>query len=265
MAADEYGDQYDLETLLRRVTSVADPRLRRRQLERHITTVDAPTVAAHLQSVIAGAVLGDLRSQDAVLPLAELVGAPSEWASGSLEAVNLEARKQDHRALGWFLLEPPPARVIDPRAAQRMTRQQQPLGVRRAQAMVGDARTLEQLALDDHPWVIERLLTNLRLPESLVMTIVTRRPTRPELVEQVAQSAKWYSRPVIRSAIAQNPYASTGLALRTLPTLGGRGCEAIRHAPQVHEAVRGFSEYLCRLRDGDPRGPGPESVAPAPN
>jgi 3-hydroxyisobutyrate dehydrogenase-like beta-hydroxyacid dehydrogenase len=52
-------DQYQLSTLIRRVLSVGDVGLRRRQMERHLLTVDAATAAAHLEALFGPALSGD--------------------------------------------------------------------------------------------------------------------------------------------------------------------------------------------------------------
>lgn len=258
--SDEYGDQFELETFLRRVLSVADPPLRRRQVERHFTTVDAAVVAEHLQAILARAARGDRRAYEILFPITEFIHTATVPEALALEAIDLAARDADHHGVAWLLLDPPPARSIDGRALQRMAVQSRSLGHRRAEAGRSDPRALERLVLDDHPMVIERLCQNPRVQESHVMTIVTRRPTLPKLIAAVAASPRWYQRGAVREAIVNNPFGPTGLALRALPTLNHRQWQGLRHAQQVHPAVRGFAQYLCNLRDGDASGPGPDSL-----
>jgi hypothetical protein len=126
--------------------------------------------------------------------------------------------------------------------------------------MQPDPRALEQLTLDDHWMVIERLCVNPRVQESHIMTIVTRRPTMPELINTVARNNRWYRRPSIREAMVQNPFGDTALALRTLPTLSPQHWKSIQHASQVHRAVRGFAGYLVALGQSDDAEPGPASL-----
>ena len=262
MSAEDYGDQYDVETFLRRVLSVVDPALRRRQVERHLTTVDAPTVAAHIHEVLERSTTGDERANAMLLPLIAVVDRPDGANAFAVEAVNLEARAQGLATLSWWLLDPPPFRAIDPRQVKHASSASQSLGHRRAAAATStDPRELERLALDDHPMVVDRVCANPRTQESHIMAVVTRRPTRPDVLDAVALHARWLQRLPVRESLVMNPFARTGLALRLLPTLGGPRWASIRHAGQVHPAVSAFAAHLCRVRDGEEVLEGPESLA----
>jgi hypothetical protein len=224
-------------------------------------TVDAPTVVAHLQSVARGAARGSGSDAEILFSFAEFVGLVRGEQSLALDALDLVARDAHDYAIAWMLMEPPAARAIDPRALAQMQRQSQSLGYRKAQAMKPDARALESLCLDDHWMVIEKLCMNPRTSEGNMMTIVTRRPTIPTLIETVAKCNRWYRRTKIREAIVMNPYAETGLCLRTLATLAPRQWMVIRHASQAHRSVRAFAEYLCALGVSDDAEPGPGSIS----
>jgi hypothetical protein len=229
-------------------------------MERHVLTVDAPTVVAHLQEVMRAAAMGSADDAEIMLTFVEFVNRADGEQLIALEALDLDARDSGRHAVSWMLLEPQPARSIDQRALTKMQRQAQSLGFRKAQAMKPDVRRLEQLARDDHWMVIEKLCQNPRTSEAHIMTVVTRRPTIPRLIDTVAGSVRWYRRPSIREAIVMNPFADTGLCLRTLATLSPRQWTTIQHAPQVHESVRRFASYLCSLRVAADPGPGPDSL-----
>lgn len=256
----EYGDQYQFDTFVRRLSSVHDPEMRRAQVRRHVLTVDAVTVAQHLYRLIRAAVRGDATCSELLLPLVEFVNHATDDAHAALDTIDLEARAQDLHAVSWFLLSPPPARTIDERAMKSMRVESQSLGHRKASAALHDRRLLERLVHDDHPMVIERLLRNPRVLESNVMSIATRRPTRPELLATVARSAKWVARPKIREGLAQNPYIDTGLALRLLPTLRPTLWRSLPHASEPHDALKSYATYLVALRTEDPEHPAPEEM-----
>jgi hypothetical protein len=258
--SDDYGDQYDVATFRRRILSVSDSPLRRRQIERHVLSVDAPTVVDHLQSVAIGASRGDGEASEIVFAFAEFIGGAHDEELFALDALDLCARDKGHHAVSWMLLTPPPARSIDARALAQMQRRTQSLGFRKAQAMRPDPRALERLSLDEHWMVIEKLCINPRTSEGNVMTIVTRRPTVPLLIDTVAKCNRWYRRATVREAIVMNPYADTALCLRTLPTLSPRHWATIQHASQAHESVRAFAQYLCALRKSDDAKPGPDTI-----
>ncbi len=148
--------------------------------------------------------------------------------------------------------------MIESRALERMSQHAMSLGHRKAAATRSDRRLLERLALDDEPMVIEKLCANPRIDESLIMAIVTRRPTRPALLDIVARHPKWLRNRNVREGIAQNPYASSGLAIRLLPTLRLRTLQTLSFAQQVHPSLRDFAAYLVALRLDDSPEPTPD-------
>lgn len=257
---DDYGDQYDLHTFLRRVISVVDHPLRRRQIERHLTTVDAETVADHLEAVLKTATRGDTMAQELLLPLVDFVQTPTEAGNLAIEAINVIARTRGLNNLGWFLLDPAPYRKIDDRQAPRMRGNAMSLGHRKTAALGWDTKLLERLLEDWEPSVIDRLCQNQRVLEPQILHIVTRRPTLPVILETVAQHARWMRRATVRGAICNNPYAPTGLVLRILPTLGRPFWEATMFSSQLHPAIRLHAEFLVGVLDDRPDGPLPDRV-----
>lgn len=254
---DDELDQYHVETFVRRVTSVLDAGMRRRQIQRHLLTVDAATAAGHLQQVLADAIRGSGPAREVMTAFAEFCLTLEPRETLALEAINLVARTENLHGVGWLLLDPEPARRIDPARLRRDRAPTVTLGERRAQAAGWDPRVLERLSRDSEPLVIERLCANTRLSEPLLLSIATRRPIAPELLTIIARHARWYIRPVVREALVQNPYGPTGLALRTLPLLSQPVIERVVHSSELHPAVRGFATYLLRLRRGETDGPAP--------
>jgi hypothetical protein len=257
---DGYRDQYAYDTFLRRVTSVRDPELRRNQVRRHVVTVDPETVAAHLQRALRDAVRGVPDAGEVVLPLVEFIASASSAQQTALDAVDLAARAMDAHGVAWLLLDPPPARRIDARTLKSMRVESQSLGHRKAHAALQDRRMLERLVYDDHPMVIERLLRNPRVVESHVMAIATRRPTTPELLGVIASSPRWMRVPRVREGLVQNPYASTGMALRLLPTVRASIWESLPFASEPHAALKQFAQYLVALRERDDAEPAPDTL-----
>ena len=253
-----YGDQYEYATFVRRITSVTEPALRRRQLERHLLTVDADTAAAHLQRLLRDGVRGSRAANEILLPLAEFVHQANEQHALALEAVNLAARSAELHGVGWYLLNPRPFQELDERVAKNMRAESMSLGHRKAAAGQGDRRLLERLVNDPHPMVIERLCRNPRIQEGHVLNIATRRPTTAALLETVALTPKWLRNPTVREALAQNPYIPTGVALRLLPTLRPKVLATMPHSSQLHDALKQFARYLLELRVSEPERPNPD-------
>ncbi len=95
----------------------------------------------------------------------------------------------------------------------------EPVGIRRGWARGRDRNRLDRL-LHDRDWrVIRLLLDNPRIVERDVVKVAAMRPTRPEVLELVAQHRRWASRYPVRKALALNPYTPTPIVRRLLPTL----------------------------------------------
>ena len=245
-------DQYQLATLVRRVLSVGDVGLRRRQMERHLLTVDAATAAAHLEALFAPALVGDFEAAEVLFALFETLLQPEGKVALALEAVQLEARRSNGAALGWFLLDPPPHRTIDLLRAKGGGDRSKSLGERRAEAAGWNTALLERLLDDPDPMVIERLAANPRMTERQVITLVSSRPNRAERLAAVMAVSRWNRKAEVRSAVAQNPYAPTGLAIRALPFASRGDLDRIRFAGDLHPILREAATFFVTLREQTP-------------
>ena len=242
-------DQYQLSTLIRRVLSVGDVGLRRRQMERHLLTVDAATAAAHLEALFGPALSGDFEAAEVLFALFETLLQPEGKVALALEAVQLEARRSSCDALGWFLLDPPPYRTIDLLRAKGGGDRSKSLGQRRTEAAGWNTALLEKLLDDPDPMVIERLAANPRLTERQVVTLVSTRPNRAERLSAVMAVSRWNRKGEVRSSVAQNPYAPTGLAIRALMFASRGDLDRIRFAGDLHPILREAAAFFATLRD----------------
>lgn len=254
MSGEEQGDQYELATLLRRITSVAEPAMRMRQVQRHIASVDPETAAAHFQEVLRRSLRGDGDAAEVMLALSSYLDVEEP---PQLDAIDLAARREGHHGVAWLLLNPPPARETDLNALRLRAGRGITLGERKAAARGWDRQLLERLLMDVDPSVIDLLCANTRLGEQHVLSVVSRRPTNPEVIQVVARHPRWYARARIREGIAQNPYGPTGLALRTLPLVSQRTIERVAVAGDLHPTMKEFARYLVSLRSGEADGPAP--------
>ncbi|TMA10475.1 MAG: hypothetical protein E6J86_15330 [Deltaproteobacteria bacterium] len=98
------------------------------------------------------------------------------------------------------------------------------LGERRSLARTRDRDLLSRLATDQDPTVVKHVLQNPRCTEREVLAAASRRPQRPEVLEEIFLSRRWSSNRRVRRALALNPYcppalASAALALLTAPDL----------------------------------------------
>lgn len=255
---DVLHDPEDLDTLVDRVMSVADAGMRRAQIERHLNLVEADTAACHMEELLRNAVRGDDRSTEVILSLAETIESPANAAVElRIEGVNLHARAHGLHGVGWFLLDPPPARQPGDRVTATREQMREPLGVRRTQASGWHPHLLEKLLNDDHPMVVERLCANPRIQRHHIMTIITRRPTRAGVLSTVASVPRWFRDMEIRFAIASNPYGPTGLSLRILPTLASQYLTRVSNANDLHPMLRQAARWWLDARFGEPTSGGP--------
>jgi hypothetical protein len=108
---------------------------------------------------------------------------------------------------------------------------------------------IERLLDDPDPMVIERLAANPRLTERQVVTLVSTRPNRAERLEAVMAVSRWNRKAEVRSSVAQNPYAPTGLAIRALMFASRGDLDRIRFAGDLHPLLREAAAFFATLRD----------------
>ena len=160
----------------------------------------------------AAALEGLLRAVREVLP-EDRIEALFEAASGELSVQALfartgAARSFDHDRADW----------IDREMRART------LGERRSMARTRDRDVLSRLASDQDPTVVRHVLENPLCTEREALLAASRRPQRPEVLEEIFRSRKWSANRRVRRALALNPYsppslAAAALALLTLPDL----------------------------------------------
>lgn len=123
-----------------------------------------------------------------------------------------------------------------------------PLGVRRQWAKEFDPRRLEILMKDFDPVVIRHLMTNPKVQERHILKMITQRPCQPDVLREAAGHPRWNIRPIIREALALNPWTPYDLTLPLLP-LFNRG-EALRllSNPSLPEPVRDAIGEIERLK-----------------
>ncbi len=123
------------------------------------------------------------------------------------------------------------------------------LGERRAMAAGPKHRLLERLLMDPDPLVIRKLLDNPHIRLEDIQVIATRRPTTPEILQEIVFHPRWFRRFEVRESIVRNPYADTGLVLKLLPTLGIRPLRRIKFSGDLHPIVQESAKRLVKLRE----------------
>jgi hypothetical protein len=225
--------------------------MRRRQVQRHLATIDAAVAADHIEAVLVRAVAGSPEAREVLLAIVGHLETAQDDDVARLDAIDLAARGTGQDGVAWMLVDPPPWREVDHVAFRHGRGRAMTLGARRTAAAGHDRAALERLLADPHPLVVERLANNPRIAEPEILSIVTRRPTRADALRTIARHPRWLGRQTIREAIVQNPFAPTGLALRLLPLATAATIERAVFANELHPAISLFARYLLAIRAGD--------------
>jgi hypothetical protein len=153
---------------------------------------------------------------------------------------------RDLMAIGVDVQVAPPLR----RAADRQLVARLPgmaVGEKIAIARRSGPGVLTALRLDPSPRVIAALLESPRLTEGLLVPMVHRETTPPEVLRTVAESRRWGVRYEIRRALSRNPRTPVATALMLLPHLRRQDLAAVSSDPRLALPVR----RRARLLGGD--------------
>jgi hypothetical protein len=123
-----------------------------------------------------------------------------------------------------------------------------PLGIRRAAARSSERLVLDRLLHDRNHHVIRLLLDNPNIIERDVITIVARRPTRPEVLEVVAKHRKWSARYRIRKALVCNPYTPNTTARQLIGTLMSHDLRELVNAGSISASIRETAQDHLNVR-----------------
>lgn len=123
-----------------------------------------------------------------------------------------------------------------------------PLGVLKSRArLTRDPDELSRLAVASNASVIREVLKNPRLTEELVVRIASRRPARPEPLEEIWRSPRWNMQPAVRRALVFNPYLNPEVAVKIVPLLAMADLRELANDRNVHLSVRELAGRLSAL------------------
>jgi hypothetical protein len=132
-------------------------------------------------------------------------------------------------------------------AAESRLRERLPeleLGERISLARGAPAGLLSVLASDENHRVIEALLSNPRLLEADVVTIVRRDKTPPEVLRVVAANERWITRPAIRSFVLCHRHTPVHSALKVLSRLSAHEIRKLLVEKPLPPVVRFGAERI---------------------
>lgn len=241
-----------LEDLVRRIGILRERPMRLKVIRQWCRYDDSDLIVQQLESLIRRTMGGDHRAKDVLFSFADFLLNPDQTDDLVIEALDLAAYRTDASHACLLLSNPSPHRTVDDRLRQSMRSRAVPLGMRRWQARLGVQANLEALLADGDPRVVANLCQNPRLAESHIVSMTSRRPNWPDVIDAVAKS-KWLSNTTVLKTIVQNPFARTGLAISLLPQTGPVFLAALRFATDLHpkliDAARRLFE-LSRLKVG---------------
>ena len=231
----------------RYVRTLSERRMRSARLAQLLGSEDARALVTGLAQLQARAAQG---KQYARVTLQELAlereifeGVPylvRERAYGMAR----EAGRDEIAALFLTSVENP-----NPTASEAMTGNDyanESVGERCTAARGRDRNKLDRLLHDRDYRVIRILLDNPLLRERDVVKVAAMRPTRPEVLEEIARHRRWASRYSVRKAIACNPHTPPPIARRLVPTLLKQDLRALIGAGSIPDEVREQARSLLR-------------------
>lgn len=243
------------------LVSLRTSQLRVAWLRDELRALPAGIAAEALEHVCAGAEEGDLRAEAFVHALVELLAEPA--MDEARDALRAEARVRklltlerllrrpfavhpvsrpaidqgpeldDEIALANDNAEPRARDVPDYGRGRTLT-----LGERKSLARRPPPHLLPKVLADPHPDVIRNVLAAARLTEDDVVRLATKRPGKPEVLQEVARHPRWCQRPRVRLALVMNPATPNELAISMIALLRRNELKSVIDATALHPAVR---------------------------
>jgi hypothetical protein len=228
---------------------VLDPALRVSWLLDLFAQENSETLAIALDDIAARAESGSNDARDALIAIVDALNHSEN--NGISQRLREEAAGRSLLALDRLLRTPttpprtsiaPPEKIAESKDGRPLT-----LGERKSLARRPDRVMLARLLADPNPEVVRRLLDNPRVIEADVVTLVARRPARPQILAEVVRSARWIHRPRVRLALLLNPDAPPEVVAPITSLLIRQELEKVIAASPVHPAVRALCiERLAR-------------------
>ena len=237
------------------------------KLARTLASLEAGELRAHK----AAAVLSALPPREAVLLLGQLIRRADRRSDpeaaaleGLLRAVRelldaktvdaLFAAAEDDFEVKALFARTHPARNFDHDREEWIDREMRArtLGERRSLARARDRDLLSRLAIDQDPTVVKHVLQNPLCTEREVLAAASRRPQRPEVLEEIFRSRRWASNRRVRRALALNPYSAPALASAALALLTAPDLREVAGDLTISSDVRVQARRLLEARAGEP-------------
>lgn len=240
----------ELESLERRLRSLAEAPMRRECLLEHLEALEPRDAYALIAVALARPGPGSSPLREVLQEVLREGGASRPFPYDLSEGLYAEASARQDEFLMRMLRAPTAAETMEaPASGLHRSVAELPLGVRRALARGSEAPMLEKLLLDPDPVVVGHLLENPRITEPQVVRIAARRPISAETLRAIARSRRFASRTPVRVALVRNPYCPTDLAISLLGALPGGELREVAADATLHDSTRRQArEELTRRR-----------------
>ena len=239
--------------IVRATLALADPELRTAYIADLFRTMPVDDLAPALDALAQRAEQAEEAAREALVAVVDALNLPE--SRDVAQQLREEATGASLLALERLIRLPAASRAPEAMpASSRVDRvpdygagRQLTLGERKALASRPDRRMLERLFADPHPDVIRRLLSNPRVTEADVMRLASRRPSRPELLAEIARSRTWIHRARVRMAIMLNPDTPLEIAVPISGLLVRQELRLVVQATHVAAPIRALCmERLAR-------------------
>ncbi|WP_146653889.1 hypothetical protein [Labilithrix luteola] len=251
------GASRGADALVRTTRSLPEATLRAAYLKSLLLANDVVELAACLDIVCGRAEQAEAAPREVLVALVDALNDPA--CKEVVQQLREQAASAPHLALERLVRQPlrVPAtardvpdpeddRIPDYGRGRPLT-----LGERKSLARRPDRDMLERLLRDPHPDVIRQLLVNPRLTEDDVLRMAARRPSRPDVLSEIARSSRWAHRPRLRMALVLNPDTPLEIAGPILGLLLRHELRLVATSPTVAPAVRALAlEHLQRRPPG---------------
>jgi len=239
------------DALVRATCAIAEGELRAAYLKSILRDGDVSELAGVLDVLCARAEQAEAPAREALVALVDAFQDPS--VGNVVQRLREEAVGAPHFALERLVRQPastPPVKVSDPdedRIPDYGRGRPLTLGERKSLARKPDRQMTERLLRDPHPDVIRQLLGNPKVTEDDVLSLAARRPCRPDVLSQIAQSPRWAHRPRIRMALVLNPDTPLDVASPLVGLLVRQELKLVGSSTTVAPALRALClEHLER-------------------
>ncbi len=240
------------DALIRTTCALPEAALRAAYMRDLLLRSQLRTLAFVLDVVCARAAQAEETAREALVALVDALN--HESCVAAVHLLREEASGVPHLALERLVRKPVsimPARDVgrpeDDRIPDYGKGRPLTLGERKSLARKPSRENTERLLRDPHPDVIRMLLVNPKVTEDDVLVMAARRPSRPDVLTQIARSPRWTHRPRIRIALILNPDTPLDVSVPLVALLVRQELRLVATSTTVAAVVRAVClEHLER-------------------